>query len=471
MNVLLRCVLLLAACVGTLTANAESRPKLGVLGDSLSDEYFEDSTRAYAQNWLQQLATARIVDPGPTAVAAGQPQGTWGPPRQTGYAYNWAGVRPPWRSLVDSEQVTGLTAQVVADGIDCTVLAIGGNDFNPYSLAYAGIYYGTWSAARIRAQERRTLATIRTALVAVRRTGVPVILANVLDSGSTPALATFPLSADAIKRQRVTTVLSDLNRQLRQLAQTYQIPLVDWFGLEQSLAGTPTNLMPVLRLGNTPIMMQQTDPGPGPSSNPTAGYVADGFHPHTTIQGIFANTIIAALNSGDNAKLPFFTEAEILQHAGLPYGGADTLLTRIGSYTNYVFLPVPLGPTGSFQFTFQATNAAQNPPANWRLQIDLWSKVNARNAIPNLVATAQLIRPDGDTIVFPETPPRSSWKSGYTLAFKHGTNVTLTPPRLDGQATLVICNLTFIQTNGNWHPSGGKITYRHGTKDLSGIVD
>jgi len=468
MNILLRCgLLLLAACVGTLTANAEPRLKLGVLGDSLSDEYFEDSTRAYAQNWLQQLAAARMVDPGPTAAAAGQPQGTWGPPRQTGYAYNWAAVRPPWRSLVDTGQVTGLIAQVFADGIDCAVLAIGGNDFNPYSRAYAGIYYGTWSAAQIRAQERRTLADIRTALIAVRRTGVPVILVNILDSGSTPALATFPISADATKRQRVTAVLSDLNRQLRQLAQTYQIPLVDWFGLEQSLAGTPTNLMPVLRLGNTPILMQQIDPGPGPSSNPTAGYVADGFHPNTTIQGIFANTIIAALNSGDNAKLPFFTEAEILQHAGLPDGGTDTLLTRIGSYTHYVILPVPLGPTGSFQFTFQATN----PPASWRLQIDLWNKVNPRNAIPNLVATAQLIRPDGATIVFPETPPRSSWKSGYTLAFQHGTNVTLNPLPLDGQATLVIRNLTFIQTNGNWQSSGGMITYRHGAEKLSGVVD
>ena len=459
------------ASVSTLTAAAAPPFKLGVMGDSLSDEYFEDSTRAYAQNWLQQLAEYRAVDPGPTAAAAGRPQGTWGPPRNTGYAYNWATAWVTARSLLDSGQATGLASQIVTDGINCAVLAVGANDFAPYSAAYAGIYGGTWSAARIRAQERITLANIRTALVTVRRTGVPLILVNILDSGTTPSVAHFPLFADAAKRQRVTGAISEFNGQLRQLAQTYQIPLVDWFSLEQRLAGSPTNLVPVLLLGNTPILMQQTDPGPGPDHQPTAGYVADGFHPQTTIQGVLANTIIAALNTGYGADVPFFSEAEILEHGGLPYGGSDTLLARIGAYSNYVFLPVPFGPTGAFRFTFPLTSAGQDPATNWSVQVDFQTTVNARNALPKLVAVAQLVLPSGETIVFPAVPAHYSLRTGYSLVFQHGTNVTVHPALRTAPTSLTIRHLTCLATNGSWHASSGTVTYRQGTARQTGVVN
>lgn len=468
---LVRRSLILAVSLFALTANAEPKLKLGVMGDSLSDEYFEDPTRANAKNWLQQLAENRAIDPGPTAVAAGQPTGTWGSPRGTGYAYNWSAPWATSRTLLSYGQATGLAAQVVIDGINGAVLAIGANDFNPYGEAYTEIYAGTWSTARILAQERRTLANIRSALVTLRRTGIPLILVNILDSGSTPALATAPHYADAEKRQHVTRVIEDLNHQLQQLAQTYQVPLVDWCGLAQRLTGPPTNLVLVLRLGNTAILMQQADPGPGPTAIPWAGYVADGFHPHTVVQGILANTIITALDSGCGANLPIFTEAEILQHAGLPYGGADTLFDRIGSYTNYVFRPVPLGPIGTFRFDFPATNASQNLAKSWHLQIEIRNKVNTRSAIPRLTATAQLSLPDGATIEFPEVPTRYSRHTGYALTFTRGTNVTLNPPRLTTPITLVIRNLTFSSTNGNWRAQYGKITYRQGTMRLFGGVE
>lgn len=44
------------------------------------------------------------------------------------------------------------------------MLAIGSNDFNQYSEAYAGIYEGTWSAARVRDYEASVLANIETAI-------------------------------------------------------------------------------------------------------------------------------------------------------------------------------------------------------------------------------------------------------------------------------------------------------------------
>ena len=45
------------------------------------------------------------------------------------------------------------------------------------------------------------------------------------------------------------------------------------------------------------------------------------------------------LDSGYGAGLALFSEQEILSYALIPYGGSDTLLSQIGAYTNYVFLP------------------------------------------------------------------------------------------------------------------------------------
>ena len=451
-----------------LSANAEPMLKLGVIGDSLSDEYFEDSTRAYAQNWLQQLAENRTIDPGPTAQAARQPQGTWGPPRGTGYAYNWSAAFGTAQSLLSSGQAPGLAAQIVLAGIDCAVLAIGANDFHPYGNAYAGIYNGAWSPARVRAYERECLNNLKRAVVIVRRTGVPLILVNIPDVGATPAVATAPRYADAANREKVTATIQNLNAQLRQLATTYQVSLVDWFSLAQAMTGPPTNQQLVFVLGGVPIMMQQTDPGPGLDANPTAGFVADGFHPHTVVQGVLANAIMQALDLGTGANLSLFTDAEILDHAGLAAGSSGSLI--VGSYTNFVFLPVPLGPIGAFQFIFPIANGGQTSTTNWSLQLTIRTKVNSRNALPQLSATAQLSLAGG-TIVFPEVAARYSHQSGYTLVFARGTNATLNPPQLATPTTLVIRNLTFSSTNGTWQPLGGRITCRQGSEILSGIVN
>ena len=80
--------LLLAA--GWATSARAQIGALGVMGDSLSDEYFEESYGGYATNWVPQLVVHRGFNAGPTAVAAGQPNGTWGTPRRTGYQYDWA---------------------------------------------------------------------------------------------------------------------------------------------------------------------------------------------------------------------------------------------------------------------------------------------------------------------------------------------------------------------------------------------
>jgi hypothetical protein len=74
---------------------------------------------------------------------------------------------------------------------------------------------------------------------------------------------------------------------------------------------------------------------------PLAGAVHDGIHPHTTLQGLLANLVLEGLNIGYGANLELFSEEEILNHAGLVYGGFDTLAPQIGSYGDYVINYVP----------------------------------------------------------------------------------------------------------------------------------
>jgi lysophospholipase L1-like esterase len=337
-------IILLLVFGALASANAQIGA-LGVMGDSLSDEYFEETYGTYATNWVQQLVNYRSVNVGPTATAAGQPGGTWGSPRQTGYEFNWALSGDTSSNLLSDGQDTGLAAQVSPDAITHAVLAIGANDFNPDFLtyptaAYLNIYDGSWSAAQISNYVAQILTNIETAVATVETTGVDLVVFNILDYGKTPAVYNEIFFTNGSKRERVSAAIQQANAGLLYLAQKYQVPLVDAFGLQQAIFGSNTNLQTTLSLGNVAIHLQQSDSNPTNSPNRTAAFVADGAHPHTTIQGLFANMALEAFSLGYGTAVPLFSEQEILNHAGVAYGGMDTLMAQIGSYSNYVVLPI-----------------------------------------------------------------------------------------------------------------------------------
>jgi hypothetical protein len=89
--------------------------KLGVMGDSLSDEY-EFSGLAYAENWVDQLAASGNVDFGPV--------GFYGLPRFQAYEYNWALWGSTSATLLANGQASGLAAQIPGAGIEYTVLEL-----------------------------------------------------------------------------------------------------------------------------------------------------------------------------------------------------------------------------------------------------------------------------------------------------------------------------------------------------------
>lgn len=55
--------------------------------------------------------------------------------------------------------------------------------------------------------------------------------------------------------------------------------------------------------------------------------------------------MLPAFNSGYGAEVPLSSEQEWLNQAGIAYGGSDTLAVQIGSFTNYIVLPVPMSNT------------------------------------------------------------------------------------------------------------------------------
>ena len=336
-------VLLLA--FGTLASANAQIGALGVMGDSLSDEYFEETYGTYATNWVPQLVVYRSVNVGPTAVAAGQPGGSWGSPRRTGYEFNWALSGDTSADLLAHGQHTGLAAQIGPDGITHAMLAIGANDFNPDFLtyptaAYYNIYNNAWSSSQISNYIAQTLSNIETALVTVETTGVKLVVFNILDYGKTPAVYNNFFYTNGSKRERVSAAIQQANAGLVNLAQKYQIPLVDAFGLQEAIFGSNTNLQQFLYIGNVAINLKQSDSDPTNHPNRAAAFVADGAHPHTTIQGLFANMALEAFWLGYDTQVSLFTEQEILDHAGVAYGGQDTLMAQIDSYSRYLILPI-----------------------------------------------------------------------------------------------------------------------------------
>jgi lysophospholipase L1-like esterase len=317
--------MLLAAAVLVPLPLAHATPiSVGVMGDSLSDEYAFNG-RGYAANWVEQLATAGLVNFGSS--------GSFTSPRNSGYAQNWALSGATSGSLLSGGQASGLAAQIPIAGIQYAVLAIGANDFNPSNSAYQDIYAGTWSTSTINAYVAQSISNIKTALDTVLPTGVKVAVATIPDYGSAPAVVSaFPVAA---QRQAVTDVIHQVNLGIIGLAQTDHLVVADLAAMGAATFGTNASPNANLLIGNVPIHLNQTT-----SSNPSqAAFVSDGVHPNTTIQGVMADLFMQALDTGYQAGVPLFTEQQILAHDGLAYVGSDTL----PAYTNFVinFVPEP----------------------------------------------------------------------------------------------------------------------------------
>lgn len=313
-------------------ATAQTLDRLGAIGDSLTDEYDDQDFGAYARNWLELLVEQRGVEVGPTAAQAGQPGGTWNEPRRTGYQDNWARSSADTDTAITQGQHTGLAGGVVR-GVTHAVVFIGNNDFRPgldNSYPYNAIYNGSWTPQQIEAHLDDSIADLGTLITPLENSSYRIAVANAIDFGSTPLVeALFP---NAAFRDRVTAVLAEFSSRVRQLAEDRNLTFVDLFSFGKAAFGTNTAPRANLLVGNVAINLN----GIADQSGTTAAFVEDGIHPHTVAQGIIANIWLAALDQHLGACVPPFSEAQLLAHNGLAYGGSDTLVAQIGPLGRFV---------------------------------------------------------------------------------------------------------------------------------------
>ena len=199
----------------------------------------------------------------------------------------------------------------------------GGDDFSPNTTAFQDIYNGTWTQTQIDTYVDQTVSNLQ-AIVETMPAGTKMAIATISGFSNTPATkAAFP---DPTKLQLVDNALAQVNAGIDGIAQTHHLVVADVASLSTLVFGSAADPNSTVEIGGVSInLLQKT------ASNPsTAGFVNDGIHPNTVIQGVLGNVIMQALDTGYNAGIPLFSEAQILAHQGLAYGGSDTLAAQIG---------------------------------------------------------------------------------------------------------------------------------------------
>lgn len=315
-------VILLCACSGIAGAEITG---LGIMGDSLSDNY-ADYSYNYAKNWVQQLNDYRSVNVGDLD--------TWAYPRNYDYEYNWARAGATSGTLLSEGQHTGLAQQVDDGDVSHAILFIGHNDFQYSWSAYDNIYNGQWTPQQINDYVDSIVTNVTTALDTVLAEDAMVVLSTFADYAVCPAAKNY--RPDAEKRDLVSAVMDQVNDGIRALAQSREVVLVDMHYLADDIFGTNQDPNDSLTVRGYEIDLDTYGTA---SSN---AYVHDGIHTHTVIQGLAANLFMEGLNEYDAGLTPF-TEAELLSHAGLTGTGQDTLTIDVGDYVvNYTPEPATM---------------------------------------------------------------------------------------------------------------------------------
>jgi lysophospholipase L1-like esterase len=312
---------------GTQGASAQ-QVHLGVLGDSLSNEYAEMPFN-YAKSWVELLAQQRQIDVGPTAAQAGFP--SWNDLRGFGYQNNYAVPGQTTDGMVLSGGPTFLAEAVATRGVTHVVICTSGNDCAPWnSFLYIAWYEGTWTPRRLDAFADASAGNIREAVQTVRASGAHVILANMPDFGVTPQVRNH--YTDPLARSRASDEVRKVNDGIRAVARDFQIPLVDLNSLNQAIFGTVDQPRHLLNIGGVNIPVDAS----GSATEPLTGFVDDGLHLSTVMQAIWANAMITGLNIGYGSSIPTFSDSEILALVGATGQTEGQINSQIGPYSQYV---------------------------------------------------------------------------------------------------------------------------------------
>ena len=327
----LKAGLLAAACGLSISAAAQPITKLGAIGDSLTDEYAEQGYGSYAMSWTELLVDLRGIDMGPTAAQAGG--GDWGEPRRTMYEDNWARYSATTDDAISTGQHTGVAQGATTRGVSHIVIFIGGNDFGPAHGPYADVYEGNWTQNQINAHVGQKLANAEAIMDVAIASGAKVLVANLFDFGA--MVSVERAYQDPAKRQLASAMYDEFSLHVVEMAMAREMPVLDMLALNRAIFGTHGENHEYLVIAGRNIKLNQK----GTDGTPDRAFVNDGTHPRTTIQGVWCNAFITALNLAYDTNIQPLSETEILATVGLTPSGPDALDGQLGDLSQYVILP------------------------------------------------------------------------------------------------------------------------------------
>lgn len=284
-------------------AHSFARPEIvkgiGILGDSLSDEYrFYAPDRVTARNWVEILAATRGFHFGEPLVT------THGASKDRPFAYNWSQSGATTTSLIARGQHIGLAAQVTGGAaVGLAAVTIGTNDF-------ADVLFTTRSVeamGMVLEQASSNFAAILDLLLGINPsinlavfTAVDLLASPILRGALEVGLIS-PSLANAYQ-----SAITDFNDRLHNYIASHghRIAVVD---INQLLI----EIVTARRYVVGSLELDWINAG----NDARHLFLSDGFHPGTIGQCLIANRFLAAINTRFEAGIPVLDGQEIVQIA------------------------------------------------------------------------------------------------------------------------------------------------------------
>lgn len=298
-------------------AAAQTPPSLriGILGDSASDEYRANDARGgsfwmFTYNWVEQARDLGIFK-----------VGTWGTraePRRTGNQYNFARTGAHTYDLPG--QANGLAVEIAAARaqgapIGAVVIWAGANDFAPYANGrYNDICTGALAGSALATWIAQTTDYIAQAVDIIRAAEptMRLLIATIPDVNFSPSANGC---GDPNGPARVTAAIIAANAQIASIIQEAEAATLDAAAI---LTRLPGNAQQIVNASGGAFNLTLF----GVGDNPINGILGDGIHSGTILNCITANEVIDAFNLRYTLGLPRITPAQCLARVG--YGAAPT---------------------------------------------------------------------------------------------------------------------------------------------------
>lgn len=326
--------------------------RIGVIGDSLSDEYQGAVSHLPGLTWTEQeQADARI-----SMGAHEADPSVRGEPRNDGYALNWARFGQAALSLQWSSpsvknnpaviqaglandprlqaigqfdaQISGLGAQIAAGEVDVALVWIGHNDLFIRSLigydqdggqqafVAALIQRIVTAAATLRGYASQDPNNIKAKVAIVGLAGTASALNQPLSQAAASAgitfIDSFNTAASAIVNEQATTGSYDVGGTA---LEPFSIVFQPQFSATPKVASTADLAFP----GTGPCGFNPATNGIGCSTpayaEPFTQY--DGIHPNTIYMGVVGNQIVTDVNTTFGFAMRTISDAQLLDSAGL----------------------------------------------------------------------------------------------------------------------------------------------------------